>query len=301
MLNRNNKDLPFVSIIMNCYNSSTFLKEAIISVINQTYINFELIFWDNISTDSSAEIFKSFSDNRLKYYLSDIHTTLGEARNLAVKKVNYEWMCFLDCDDIWLPEKLEKQISIIINNKDDFKLGLIYGPTNIILNDNRRVRHITKENFPEGDIFNELLKENFIPLLTALMRTKYFHECGGIDNNLKQAEDYDLFLKITKISKSKIINEPLTLYRQHGQNISIKQSELNFTEALQIISKYMPNKEVEKSLKIWNSKYAIYKFANKEFISGFFILFFNGSLPFFINFLITILKTKKISNENFTK
>ena len=298
MLNKNNIDLPFVSIIMNCYNSSTFLNEAITSVINQTYINFELIFWDNISTDSSAEIFKSFSDNRLKYYLSDIHTTLGEARNLAVKKVNYEWMCFLDCDDIWLPEKLEKQISIIINNKDDFKLGLIYGPTNIILNDNRKVRHISKENFPEGDIFNELLKENFIPLLTALFRTKYFHECGGIDKNLKQAEDYDLFLKITKISKSKLINEPLTLYIQHGQNISIKQSELNFTEALQIISRYMPNKEVEKSLKIWNSKYAIYKFANKEFISGAFILFFNGSLPFFINFLITILKTKKISNEN---
>ena len=104
------KSFPLVSIIMNCYNGETYLIDAIKSILGQTYKNFEVIFWDNQSKDESANIFKSFDDKRLNYYYSKKHTTLYEARNLAIKKSKGEFIAFLDTDDIWASNKLYLQI-----------------------------------------------------------------------------------------------------------------------------------------------------------------------------------------------
>ena len=114
---------PLVSIIMNCYNGEAYLDEALNSVVNQTYKNWELIFWDNCSTDNSSKIFKKFEDKRFKYFLSKKHTVLYEARNLAIEKISGEFIAFLDTDDIWLTDKLEKQIPLFA----DHYVGLVYG------------------------------------------------------------------------------------------------------------------------------------------------------------------------------
>ena len=103
---------PLVSIIMNCYNGEKYLTEAINSVMRQTYSNWELIFWDNVSTDKSKDIFYSFHDERLKYKLSDKHTNLSEARIRAIKESQGELIAFLDVDDFWKNKKLEKQVSL---------------------------------------------------------------------------------------------------------------------------------------------------------------------------------------------
>ena len=81
-----NNSNPLVSIIMNCFNGERYLKDSIDSIINQTYKNWELIFWDNRSEDESAKIFKSYNDKRLKYFMADEHTSLYKARNLAIKE-----------------------------------------------------------------------------------------------------------------------------------------------------------------------------------------------------------------------
>ena len=109
----NNK--PLVSVIMNCFNGEVFMSEAIKTVLSQTYQNWELIFWDNQSKDRSAEIFKSFNDKRLKYYYSDKHTSLYQARNLAIEKSNGEFISFLDVDDLWEKNKLELQMHFFSN------------------------------------------------------------------------------------------------------------------------------------------------------------------------------------------
>ena len=114
---------PLVSIIMNCFNGEKYLKEALESITNQTYENWELIFWDNLSTDNSKKIFKSFNDKRFKYFLAEKHTVLYEARNLAIKKTKGEFIAFLDTDDIWIKEKLEEQIKFFSNKN----IGLVYG------------------------------------------------------------------------------------------------------------------------------------------------------------------------------
>ena len=88
---------PLVSIIMNCYNSEKFLKETLESVYAQTYTNWEVIFWDNLSTDNSKNIACSF-DHKVKYYRGDCFLPLGAARNMAISKAEGELLAILDCD-----------------------------------------------------------------------------------------------------------------------------------------------------------------------------------------------------------
>ena len=112
----NNK--PIISIIMNCYNGEAFLNEAINSITKQTFENWELIFFDNNSIDKSEKIAKSFKDSRIKYFKSDRLLNLYDARNLAVKKTNGDYISFLDTDDMWTKDKLEKQINFIKKNSN---------------------------------------------------------------------------------------------------------------------------------------------------------------------------------------
>jgi glycosyltransferase involved in cell wall biosynthesis len=108
---------------MNCFNGEQYLREAIDSVIAQTYQNWELIFWDNQSIDNSAEIFKTYNDKRLRYFYASNHTLLYEARNNAIQYASGQFFAFLDVDDWWDHLKLEKQIPLFENPK----VGIVYG------------------------------------------------------------------------------------------------------------------------------------------------------------------------------
>ena len=108
---------PLVSIIMNCYNGEKYLREAIDSVYSQTYQNWEIIFWDNASTDNSEKIAKSF-DSKLRYFKGRETIPLGQARNKALNECKGKFIAFLDCDDLWLNEKLDYQMNIMVSRND---------------------------------------------------------------------------------------------------------------------------------------------------------------------------------------
>ncbi len=113
------KDKSFlVSVIMNCYNGEKYLKKSVKSLLSQKYKNWELIFWDNQSTDNSKKILLSFKDNRLKYFHSNIFSNLYKARNQAIKKAKGKFICFLDTDDWWSKNKLSRQVELINSNKE---------------------------------------------------------------------------------------------------------------------------------------------------------------------------------------
>ena len=114
---------PLVSVIVNCHNGQAFLRDCINSIINQTYKNWELIFWDNCSSDKSKEILESYSEKRIKYFRAEKFTTLYEARNLALKKASGDYISFLDTDDWWSANKIEKQLDLFNTNR---KLDVVY-------------------------------------------------------------------------------------------------------------------------------------------------------------------------------
>ena len=117
------KSKGLISIIMNCHNGEAFLNEAIQSVLKQKYKKWEMIFWNNNSTDNSEKVFKSYRDKRLRYYFRKKKVSLYKSRNSAIKKAKGEFIAFLDVDDIWFPNKLSLQVKKF----RDPNVGLVYG------------------------------------------------------------------------------------------------------------------------------------------------------------------------------
>jgi glycosyltransferase involved in cell wall biosynthesis len=205
-----------VSVIMNCYNSDKYLREAIQSVLDQTYTNWEIIFWDNRSNDSSAAIVKSIADDRIRYFFAPEHTGLGAARNHALGKCTGEFVAFLDCDDIWLPSKLEKQVRIM---EDKAQIDLLYANYYMLDMEKNRKKLWLRGKQPEGDIYEKFLDFNnkySIAILTVLVRKIAFARLKSLfDSNLNLAEDYDLFMRILAGSKAGYLDEPVAIYRVH--------------------------------------------------------------------------------------
>ena len=103
---------------MNCHDGEKFLKRSIDSIISQTYKNWEIIFFDNKSSDNSSKIVKRFNDKRIRYFKSNKFLNLYNARNLAIKRAKGRYITFLDTDDLWTKDKLQTQLSFLLKNKE---------------------------------------------------------------------------------------------------------------------------------------------------------------------------------------
>ncbi len=217
-------NLPLVSIIVNCHNGQKYLDECLKSITKQTYENWELIFWDNHSSDLSSKILKSFKDKRIKYFKTNKFTSLYLARNLAVKKASGKYITFLDTDDIWKKNKLTKQINFLKKNRD-FKV--VY--SNYIVKKNGDYFNMYKNKLSSGFITQKLLNNYSIGILTVMLEKSIF-DMQSFNKKFNIIGDFDFFIKISIFYKIACINEPLAIYRVHGENYSLKNLEQFITE-----------------------------------------------------------------------
>ncbi|MHB8721423.1 MAG: glycosyltransferase family 2 protein [Steroidobacteraceae bacterium] len=210
---------PSVSVVMNCFNGEKYVRQAIDSVLAQTHANWELIFWDNQSTDRSAEIFKSYKDPRLKYYHASKHTWLYEARNGAIAQCSGEILAFLDVDDWWLPTKLEKQVALF----RDPEVGIVCS-NYWIENERKRKRWPAfKSPAPRGWVLDDLLKSYFVGLVTLLIRRTALASLDyPCDARYHVLGDTDLVIRLSIQWKLDCVNEPLAVYRLHDNNETAK-------------------------------------------------------------------------------
>ena len=223
------ENTPLVSIIVNCFNGEKFLHQALDSIIDQTYQNWELIFWDNQSTDGSKAIFQSYQGERFKYYFAEDHTMLYEARNHAVDKANGEFLAFLDVDDTWESEKLEKQLSLF----DDENIGLVYGNYLVMDEVENRSYLMSEKILPTGWVVDNLLGHHIVGLLTIIVRRKALDSLQiKFDNRFHIIGDFDLLLRMSIDWKFGCIQESVANYRQHGGNESIKHRNRFLEESL---------------------------------------------------------------------
>lgn len=211
--------MPTVSVIMNCLDAERYLRQAIDSVYAQTYKDWEIIFWDNGSTDNSPKIANSY-DNRLKYFRSENTVLLGEARNYAIEKTIGKYIAFLDCDDVWLPEKLEKQIGLLEKDQD---ISLVYS-NYFWLNVKKIRKPVLKGVQPTGYVFEKFLYSYPVGMLTAVVRRNSLEGLPGglFDKNLNLGEEYDIFMRLVYKHKAGYIKEPLAFYRIHRDMCSVK-------------------------------------------------------------------------------
>jgi len=115
------RDEGLVSIIMPSYNTAPYIKETIQSVLNQTYTNWELIIVDDCSTDNTKEIIEEINDERIRYFENEVNSGAAVSRNKALRETKGQWIAFLDSDDLWLPNKLAKQIEFMNSNNYSLK------------------------------------------------------------------------------------------------------------------------------------------------------------------------------------
>ena len=231
------KKNPLISIIIPTFNREIELKHAIDSVLNQTYENWELIIVDNNSSDGTDELIKIYNDNRFKLFKINNDGVIAASRNKGIQVSNGEYLAFLDSDDWWLPNKLEKCISLIIDSKD--KIDFVYH--SLYVSSQRKNIQTFKKIFARqlmSPIYEDLiLNNNPIATSSVLVSAELIKICEGFseDKNLIAAEDYDCWLRISRLSdKFQSIEEPLG-YWFDGGNTSSPELTLKYLDSLRKI------------------------------------------------------------------
>jgi len=289
----NNK--PLVSVIMNCLDGEKYLREAIDSVLAQTYPNWELIIWDNQSSDNTAVIAKTYTDKRVKYYRADKFTSLGEARNLAIGKSVGEIIGFLDCDDLWFPRKLEKQIPLF-NNPE---VGIVICNTLFFNEKGTQKKLYKKKNPPIGRVFKSLLSEYFVSLETAVIRMQALKSLDyWFDSRFEAIEEYDLFVRLGYYWELAYVDEILAKWRVHSSSGTWTRSELFPMEKiimLKTLSKSIPNftekysteiNKVERSIAFEKTQIS-WQNGNKRKAREYIKPHINGSIKYRLFYLLT--------------
>ena len=212
---------PRVSIIMNCYNGEKYLREAIDSVYAQSYKNWEIIFWDNASTDSTSQIAQSY-DHRLKYFRAEINTHLGPARNMALEKAKATYIAFLDSDDIYLPCTLKRQVELM----ESADYGLVYAETLVIDEDGKKIKR-QKLRYFSGYILDKLLRRYEISMCSVMIRRSVVDEEElRFGEELQYCPEHNLFMKIAAQHKVGVIHDPIVKYRWSSSSLSRKTRHL---------------------------------------------------------------------------
>ncbi len=205
-----------VSAIVPVFNGARFLPGALDSALEQRGQGFEVevVVVDDGSSDASFDIATAYQQrhpDRVRIIRQE-RGGPASARNRGAREARGEWLAFLDSDDVWLPGKLERQLALARPGT-----GLIY--TDRCTFDNGR-RLSDDVRLPRGDVFEELLRHNFVTASSVLMRSDAFEQLGGFCAYIYGAEDWDLWLRFAHGSDVELCPEPLTRYRRHSDGIS---------------------------------------------------------------------------------
>jgi glycosyltransferase involved in cell wall biosynthesis len=191
MINKMKGELPLVSVIIPAYNAEAFISRTLQSVISQTYKNIEILVVDDGSRDKTVEIVESFAqkDSRI-ILLKQPNSGVASARNLAIENSRGEYIAPIDADDIWYPQKLEKQVQCMLQG--DISVGLVYAWSVFIDKEDKIIGQYSPHNYlnilsVEGEVFPAMLYTNFIINSSApLIRRVCFEKIGGYNCELRE-------------------------------------------------------------------------------------------------------------------
>lgn len=208
-----------ISVIIPTFNREDLLKRSVSSVLNQTHAELELIIVDDGSTDNSRQVAKDFlSDSRVRYVYQE-NSGVSSARNLGVSVSSFEWVSFLDSDDEWLENKLQKQVELHTKKPD---LLFIHTEENWIRN-GKKVNKPKQYKKHGGYIFSKCLSLCAIAPSAVLMHKSLFNEMYGFSTDYTVCEDFELWLKVTSKYEVGLVDEPLVnKYGGHEDQLSTK-------------------------------------------------------------------------------
>lgn len=221
-MTKSNSVAPTISVLMSCYNGARWLAEAIDSVLGQTLGDFEFIIVDDGSTDNSLEIIRRFAtqDARIVVIIKP-NTGLSDSLNVGIQHARGEWIARLDADDLCEPRRLEKQLA---KTRENSRLVFI-GSGLLIIDENggalKTYRYPSRHTLL---VRNLTTLQKFPPHSSAFYRTDVVRSIGGYRNQLRRAQDCDLWLRLSEFGQLDAIDEPLVRIRKHSDQISHDES-----------------------------------------------------------------------------
>jgi len=231
---------PLVSVITPAYNAAKYLSQTIQSALGQTYKNIEIVVVDDGSTDGTEDL-KVLQDRRVRYLKIKHSGGPATPRNVGIKKSRGDLIAFLDSDDVWRPEKLEKQISFMQKGGFDF----VSSDAGVIDKNGKKTKdsylaHLGNLNNLGPQVFPRLYESNFVITSSALVRREVFDKVGFFDQSPRMVgvEDYDLWLRISAVgAKFGFLPERLLLYRDRAGSLSDRTQSFNYERELRVVAK----------------------------------------------------------------
>lgn len=213
--------MPEVTVIIPTYNRCGYLKEAIQSVCSQTHANWECLIVDDGSTDDTPNMVQTYrEDPRIRYLRLDHQGSAAASRNHGLKHSRSPYVAFLDDDDSWVPHALERELHILTAHPE---VQLVFGKIQKYGLDSRIW---PQERLPTNPSFRRLLKGNFIPTSTVMLRRAMLDRVGLFDEKYTVCEDYQLWLRVALVSRLYALPDVLCLYRVHTHGISLHQEAM---------------------------------------------------------------------------
>ncbi|MEH6388836.1 MAG: glycosyltransferase [Pseudomonas profundi] len=226
---------PLVSVIVPSYNHSEYIQDCIESIINQSYLDIELIVIDDGSTDGSPKLVERMTARCTSRFLRFECRSRANKGLLATLNEGLEWckgsfVCALASDDIWLEEKTALQVDYLVNNPD---VVAVFGGITLIDIGGKHLRTVSRPGlYSFEDIF---MHRHFLPAPTAMMRLDAVKSIG-YDEDIK-IEDWYMWLRLSKYGRLEALNEVVSLYRQHGLNMS-SSGGFMYMEGMKILSRF---------------------------------------------------------------
>ena len=213
-------DYGLVSIIMPCYNSEKYIEATVKSVLAQTYQNWELLLVDDSSSDASIELVKAFGDERIRIFALDKNGGAALARNKAIEEARGRWIAFLDSDDLWMPEKLERQIAYMC----DGNIAFSYTDYEVIDDEDELIATFR----PKLSVckYTDILKHNHIGCLTVIYDADKLGKVFMPTEAIKR-EDVACWLSILKTGEAAYcLHECLAKYKVHSCSVSSNKLQM---------------------------------------------------------------------------
>jgi len=225
---------PKISVIIPTYNSAQFIAEALESVFVQTYKDYEVIVVDDGSTDNTKEVLKPYM-SKIRYIYKE-NGGAASARNVGIKNARGEYIAFLDSDDLWLPEKLEKQVKYF---EEHLQVDMVFADCvrfgEEVLNTRNGTRQLVSD-----DMFVNIWWYNIVPTSTVIVRKSCFEKVGLFDEarEIETAEDAEMWLRIAREYKVGYLKEVVTKYRVRTSGYSRSNINRAYSSTKLVIDKY---------------------------------------------------------------
>lgn len=252
---------PETTVVITCFNYGHFLENCLRSVLEQTYKDFEIIVVDDGSTDNTPQVMGWFSTLPNLRYVRQENAGQARAKNRGIESARGEFIAFLDADDCWCSEKLEKQMACFKKPE----VGVVYCKAKYLNENNDEIYFERKSQYlqpQKGQVTQWLILDNFVEFSSSIVRKECFEKFGGFDETLKMGIDWDLWLRISTGYEFDYVDERLFYYRMGHSGQMSKNAEVRMECSDRIMESFLKNFPEAVSSKIIKKAY-YYTFCNR--------------------------------------